>query len=128
VISQRLVRTLCKKCRLAFDISHAPSIFDEVRPWLKEGEGNTLFAPNGCEACGMTGYDGRTGVFEIMELDGEIRNMILNDRSVREIRNVAIERGMREFRKTAVLKVARGVTSTEEVFRVIPSEHLLLED
>jgi type II secretory ATPase GspE/PulE/Tfp pilus assembly ATPase PilB-like protein len=128
IVAQRLVRTLCRKCRLAFDIAHAPAIFDEVRPWLRPGEGNTLFAPKGCDACGFSGYESRTGVFEVLEVDNEIRGLIAEDRPIRQIFNVAIERGMREFRKSALLKVARGLTSTEEVFRVIPSEHLLIDE
>jgi type II secretory ATPase GspE/PulE/Tfp pilus assembly ATPase PilB-like protein len=128
VIAQRLVRTVCKKCRVAFDLSDAPQTFDDVREHLGPDEGKQLYAPKGCEACGMMGYDGRTGVFEVMPVSRSIRNMIAENRPVRDVRNRAIEEGMLEFRQSALLKVARGDTSTEEVFRVIPSEHLLLDD
>lgn len=128
VIAQRLVRTLCPKCRVAFDISEAPETFEEIRPYLGPGEGNQLFAARGCEECTGTGYSNRTGVFEVMTISREVRNLISDNRSSREIRAKAIEEKMLEFRQSALLKVARGETSTEEVFRVIPTEHLLLDD
>jgi general secretion pathway protein E len=125
VISQRLVRTLCNECKTPFDLSIAPRTFDEVRPWLAADEGHTLFAPKGCMACQMSGYGGRTGVFEIMRLSRRLRDLIGDGRSTQEIRNEAVTERMLEFRQSALLKVARGITSTEEVFRVIPTEHLL---
>ena len=128
VLAQRLVRTFCMKCRRAFDLGDAPHTFDEVKQWLAPGEGKTLYAPGGCEACAMEGYAGRTGVFEVMPITRNIRNLISDGKPARDIRAKAVEEGMLEFRHAALLKVAKGETSTEEVFRVIPSEHLLLED
>ena len=81
-----------------------------------------------CAACGMVGYDGRSGVFEVMTVDKAIRNMISEGRPTREIRDAAVANGMLQLRHSALLKVAQGVTSTEEVFRVIPSEYLLHDD
>jgi type II secretory ATPase GspE/PulE/Tfp pilus assembly ATPase PilB-like protein len=128
VLAQRLVRTFCPKCRQAFDLGDAPHTFDEVRQWLAPNEGKTLYAPKGCDACAMEGYTGRTGVFEVMPITRNIRNLISDGKPARDIRTKAVEEGMLEFRHAALLKVAKGETSTEEVFRVIPSEHLLLED
>ncbi|MGB7157664.1 MAG: GspE/PulE family protein [Tepidisphaeraceae bacterium] len=128
VVAQRLVRTFCPKCKLSFDLSDAPHTFDEVKQWLGPNEGKVLFAPKGCDACGMEGYAGRTGVFEVMPVTRAIRNLISDGKPARDIRTKAVEEGMLEFRHSALLKVAKGETSTEEVFRVIPSEHLLLED
>jgi len=128
VVAQRLIRTLCPKCRVAFDISHAPKTYDEVRAWLEPEEGKHLYAPKGCDACDMSGYSDRTGVFEIMTFSNEIRQLIADGKPTRDMRAKAIEQGMREFRHAALLKVAKGQTSTEEVFRAIPSEYLLLED
>jgi type II secretory ATPase GspE/PulE/Tfp pilus assembly ATPase PilB-like protein len=128
VVSQRLVRTLCPKCKSSFDLTLAPHTFDDVRPWLTADEGNVLYAAKGCELCNMTGYSGRTGAFEVMPVSRSIRNMISEGQSTRDIRGKAIEEKMLEFRQSALLKVALGLTSTEEVFRVIPSEHLLLDD
>jgi type II secretory ATPase GspE/PulE/Tfp pilus assembly ATPase PilB-like protein len=125
VIAQRLVRTLCPKCKSSFDLAEAPHTFDEVRPWLSESEGKALYAPVGCEACGGTGYAARSGVFEVLTVSKAVRNLISDNRPTREIRDQAMAEKMLNFRQAALLKVAHGETSTEEVFRVIPSEHLL---
>lgn len=128
VLSQRLVRTLCPHCRLPIDISNAPHVFDDVKKWLKPDEGRTLYAPRGCGTCNMVGYSGRTGVFEVLTVTRQIRNLISEGRPTSEIRDTAIKDGMLEFRHSALVKVAQGATSTEEVFRVIPTEHLMLDD
>jgi general secretion pathway protein E len=127
VISQRLVRTLCEECKTTFDLSIAPHTFDEVRPWLNPNEGHSLCAPKGCAVCQMTGYAGRTGLFEIMRVNQSVRELIAEGRPTQAIRDAAVADKMLEFRQTALLKVAQGLTSTEEVFRVIPTEHLLQE-
>lgn len=127
IISQRLVRTLCDKCKTSFDLSAAPHTFDEVRPWLGPEEGKVLFAPTGCAACRMMGYAGRTGVFEIVRINRRLRELVAEGRPTRQIRDAAVAEKMLEFRQSALLKVAQGITSTEEVFRVIPSEHLMEE-
>ncbi len=105
----------------------APHTFDDVRPWLAADEGSKLFAPKGCAACQMLGYAGRTGVFEILRINRKLRDLISDARPTREIRQAAAADKMLEFRQSAMLKVAQGLTSTEEVVRVIPSEHLLEE-
>jgi general secretion pathway protein E len=125
VVSQRLVRTLCASCRQAFDLSDAPHTFDDVRRMLKGDEGRTLYAPRGCGACGGTGYSSRTGVFEVLPVSKSIRDLISDNAPTRDIRNRAVAEGMLEFRQAALLKVARGQTSTEEMFRVIPTEVLV---
>jgi type II secretory ATPase GspE/PulE/Tfp pilus assembly ATPase PilB-like protein len=127
IVSQRLVRTLCPDCKSSFDLKDAPQMFEDVRPWLGSDEGHTLFAARGCAKCHMTGYGGQTGVFEVMPITQEIRGLIADSRPTRQIRQAAVAAKMMEFRHSALLKVARGITSTEEIFRVIPSEHLLEE-
>jgi type II secretory ATPase GspE/PulE/Tfp pilus assembly ATPase PilB-like protein len=129
-VSQRLVRTFDMNTRVAFDLGAAADAdpFEEVRKWLGPNEGRTLYGPGAAESNQMSGYAGRTGVFEVMPVTRNIRNLISDGKPVREIRARAAEEGMLEFRQAALLKVARGETSTEEVFRVIPAEHLLLED
>jgi len=128
VVAQRLVRTLCPKCKVGFDLTDAPETFDDVKPWLGADEGKMLYAPKGCPECHMSGYAGRTGIFEVMAVTKSIRNLISDGAPAREIRAKSIEEKMGEFRHTAMLKVARGETSTEEIFRVIPTEQLLCED
>jgi len=128
VVSQRLVRTLCPSCRTTLDISDAPYAFEEIKSHLKDDEGRTLYSATGCAKCNLTGYQSRTGVFEIMPVSPALRELIANAKPARELRDKAVVEGMLQFRQAALLKVARGQTTIEEVFRVIPSEHLLLED
>jgi type II secretory ATPase GspE/PulE/Tfp pilus assembly ATPase PilB-like protein len=124
VVSQRLLRTLCK-CKTSFDLSDAPYTFDDVRPMLGDQEGRVLYAGRGCPACHGTGYASRLGVFEVMRVSRPIRDLISDNAPTRDIRIAAVRDGMLEFRQAALLKVARGETSTEEMFRVIPTEVLV---
>jgi type II secretory ATPase GspE/PulE/Tfp pilus assembly ATPase PilB-like protein len=68
------------------------------------------------------------GVFESHAITKDLRDLISDGKSPREIRAKAVEQRMAEFRPAALLKVARGETSTEEVFRVIPAEHMMMDD
>src|SRR3954470_18999648 len=97
VVAQRLVRTLCPKCKVGFDLTDAPHTFDDVRPWLGPDEGKMLFAPKGCAECNMTGYSSRTGVFEVMAVNKNIRELVSNGATARDIRAKAIEEKMGEF-------------------------------
>ena len=128
VLSQRLMRTLCTQCRTAIPIEDAPQMFEEVRPWMSDGEGRTLYSRQGCPACGMSGYAGRTGVFEIMPVSNAIRSMIAAGKPINEIRDKAVAEGMLTFRQAALLKVARGESTTDEIFRVIPALELMIDD
>lgn len=127
VVSQRLVRTLDPATRMEYDLSEAPGTFDEVKPWLAPGEGTKLYAARPAESNQFTGYVGRAGVFEVMPITPKLRNLISDGAAAREIRATAISEKMLEFRLSAMLKVAQGVTTMEEIFRVIPTEHLLEE-
>ena len=122
ILSQRLVRTLDPKNRVEFDISHAPQIFEPIQHLLKGDEGKTFYAPGTGE--GVEGYNGRTGVFEVMRMSNTLRDMVGNGVDTGKIREQAQTEGMLDFKAAALLKVAQGVTSTEEVFRVIPTEYL----
>jgi type II secretory ATPase GspE/PulE/Tfp pilus assembly ATPase PilB-like protein len=126
VLSQRLVRTLDPATKVAFDFE-ATGTFDEIKPWLAPGEGTKLYAAQPAPSNHMTGYAGRTGVFEVLPVSKAVRQLITDEAPTQTIRDKAIEEKMLDFRKAALLKVARGETSTEEVLRVIPSEHLLTE-
>ena len=73
VIAQRLVRTLCASCKVAFELDDAPQTFDEVRDWLDPGDGRALHGARGCAQCLQTGFSGRTGVFEVLKINRELR-------------------------------------------------------
>jgi general secretion pathway protein E len=128
VVAQRLVRTLCKHCRKSYDLADAPHTFEEVRHLLNDGEGEKLWSAGACEDCFMSGYDSRTGIFELMPISRELRNLIAENATTREIRMRAQHEQMLEFRHAALLKVAQGITTTEEVFRAIPTEQLIAEE
>jgi type II secretory ATPase GspE/PulE/Tfp pilus assembly ATPase PilB-like protein len=113
---------------MPFDISDSPQTFEEVRKWLEPEEGKVIYGPKGCPECRMLGYKGRSGLFEVLLITRSLRKMILDKQPTQAIRQKAIEEGMLEFRHSALLKVARGETSIEEVFRVVPSEYLGLDD
>src|SRR5262249_34061066 len=97
---------------------------EDVRPYLGPGEGYRMFGPKGCPECRALGYTGRTGVFEVLKISPALRQMILERGSTPVIRRKAIEEGLMECRLSALLKVARGETSMEEVVPVIPTEYL----
>lgn len=125
VVSQRLVRTLDARSRVAFDLGEGAETFAEVRDALADDEGRQLWAPGLTEANGMTGYTGQAGVFELMEATRAVRALIASGATGDELRQQALSDGMQPFRHGALLKIARGQTCAEEVFRVIPSEHLI---
>ena len=127
IVSQRLIRTLDPDSRLAFDVSDAPQTFDDVQHLLGPDEGKVLYASVPTAANHMTGYTGRSGVFEVMPMTRPLRAHIAEGATIETIRNQARTDGMLMFRMAGLLSVARGVTSAEELFRVIPSEHLFVD-
>jgi type IV pilus assembly protein PilB len=116
-IAQRLVRRLCPHCMTEDRVSKALL----VRAGFDKGElgGLEVHKAVGCQHCSQTGYKGRIGCFEVMEFDGVLQSMFLNNASASELRAVALERGMRSLRRDALDKVAAGTTSLEEVDRVV---------
>lgn len=128
IIAQRLVRTLCPNCRMEFDIGDAPGTFHEVQNLLEPGEGRAIYGPGSCEQCRHSGYAGRTGLFEIMTLNREVRRLIADRSTAEQIAEAAMRNGMLPFRRAALLKVAKGLTSTEEILRAVPAEFLGIEE
>lgn len=113
VLAQRLVRVICSACKEPF--SPQQEIIDK----LEFIDGNiTTYHGAGCEACRNTGYRGRTGIFELMAVDGEIRQLILEKVSAEVIRKKAITKGMSILREGGMQKVKQGITTIEEVMRV----------
>lgn len=114
VIAQRLVRRLCPHCkrpRLATDAEKKLMYMDTDEPV-------TIYEPVGCEHCGETGYRGRIGVYEIMEISPELKRLISKKGSTEQIREVAMEQGMKPLRLSAAAYVADGTTSISEMLRV----------
>jgi type II secretory ATPase GspE/PulE/Tfp pilus assembly ATPase PilB-like protein len=124
VVSQRLVRTLCPECKTGYPLGDSPHSFAEVQRYLGPGQGERLFGPRGCAGCRQLGYTGRSGVFEVLPVTPAIRHSILTRAPAPALHQKAVEEGMIPFRLAALLKVALGETSIEEVFRAIPFEYL----
>jgi len=112
---------------VAYDLSESPQTFADIQSLLEPGLGTFLYGPGGCDECGGRGYHGRTGIFELMTFNQALRRMIFNERPAEEIEKQAIDHGMVEFRRAALLQVAHGITSTEDVLRELPAEYLGLE-
>jgi type II secretory ATPase GspE/PulE/Tfp pilus assembly ATPase PilB-like protein len=128
IVAQRLVRVLNPKTRVAYDIGDSPATFADVQKLLEPGEGMKLYGPGGKAASGEPDYVARTGVFEVLTMSRELRRLVSEARPTDELERKAIEHGMVEFRRAALLKVAQGVTSIEEMMRVVPSAYLGAED
>jgi type IV pilus assembly protein PilB len=117
VVSMRLVRTLCPRCREAYDAN--ASNLNRLMPG-SAGEGNVVLSRGrGCGHCHDTGYRGRIGIFEVLEVDERIRGMIVAGATDGTIRQAAVESGMRSIGEDGLKKVLAGRTTLEEVSRVV---------
>jgi type IV pilus assembly protein PilB len=115
VQAQRLVRRLCKNCKVPAKVPLQTLI--EVGFSSEDAKSVQVFEKKGCEKCNNTGYKGRVGLFEVMEVDEELREMIMQNSSTSELRQKAKEKGMLTLRMSGLEKVKLGVTSIEEVVR-----------
>lgn len=116
VLAQRLVRFLCPDCKAPVPLTEREARILGVD--MDRAAGDNILGPIGCDKCRGGGYKGRRGIFEIFEVDDEVRNMINDDLSSPELRKRARELGMRTMREDGVRKVLGGMTSAEEVIRV----------
>ena len=107
VLAQRLVRVICNECKGPGGTAVTP-----------EGETIDVFRGTGCESCFNTGYRGRMGIFEMMELNEELRTSIMRNEDSGRITEIARRNGMQNLREDGWNKVRRGVTSADEVMRV----------
>ena len=114
VIAQRLVRKLCPHCR------KKRLATEEEKRLLKQDtyEEMEIYEPTGCDLCNHTGYFGRTGVFEIMEVNEEIRDLIAEGGSSEELENAARRAGMCTLHDNGIRYVLEGITSIEEMLKV----------
>jgi len=120
IVAQRLVRKLCPKCKVPYELTDAE--LRGLRLERSQLEGATVMRGVGCDACRHLGYKGRLGIFEIFLIDDEVRNMINDGASTIELRKRARELGMRTLREDGVRKVLSGTTSAEEVISATMSD------
>jgi type IV pilus assembly protein PilB len=111
IMAQRLVRRICKNCK------EAVMLPDEAMTDLCLKPGEPVYKGKGCEKCNGSGYSGRQGLYEVMVITPEIRELILDRASTTEIRHLAMKQGMLTLRQDGLIKVAKGVTTVEEVLR-----------
>ncbi len=117
IVAQRLVRTICPKCRHKFTPSEG--VIKDIGLTEEQLQRANFMKGRGCNSCNKTGYRGRIGIYELLIIDSKIREMIFQNQSATEIRKYAIEhRGMSTLFVDAVEKVLNGFTTFEEVYRV----------
>jgi type IV pilus assembly protein PilB len=115
ICAQRLVRRVCKNCAEPLELPQQTLIEAGYSP--QEAKTAKLMKGKGCSVCNNSGYKGRAGLYEVMEIDDEIRELILVGASAVELKKKAIERGMITLRRSGLIKVAAGVTTLEEIAR-----------
>ncbi|MBN2561693.1 MAG: type II secretion system ATPase GspE [Phycisphaerae bacterium] len=110
-LAQRLIRTLCPHCKEPYepDRLDVPEDFDP--------QGATIYRPSGCRECRNTGYAGRKGIFELMVMDDELRELVLQRVSSNKIKNLAVKHGLVLLRDDGWSKVRQGITTISEVVR-----------
>jgi len=115
ICAQRLVRRVCKDCTESVEVPYQTLIEEGYTP--AEAKTVKIHKGRGCAVCNNTGYKGRVGLYEVMEVDEEIRDLVLVGASAGELKKKAIERGMITLRRSGLIKAALGQTTLEEVAR-----------
>lgn len=126
IVAQRLVRKLCPHCKKS-----GAATAREIKLVGAEGrllEGQTIQRPRGCKQCMNTGYIGRTGIYELLIPNQEVRTLIEQGASTYDIRQASRKSGMKTLREEGVLKVLAGVTSIEEVIRVTSEDSVQMDE
>jgi len=135
IISQRLVRKICPECKQEFKpnkvtmsaVKNALKNLHPAEPLDEKLKKDLIFySGKGCDACGGTGYKGRVGLFEIMLITDNIKNMILTDKTVTDIEKAALKEGMVSLEQSGIIQALLGNTSLEEVYRVAKSSDIAL--
>jgi type IV pilus assembly protein PilB len=116
-MGQRLVRTICPDCRTSKKLNQTEmKALKEILPSL---ETNVFYHGTGCVSCNKTGYQGRIGIREVLEVTEDIRELIMNRANARQIKDAAVKNGMRTMIEDGIMKAQEGDTTIEEVLRII---------
>ncbi len=115
IVAQRLVRRICSDCKQEEESS--PQLLMDAGYTPAEAQSVKVYKGAGCSTCGNKGYKGRCGLYEVLEITDEMRELILVGASALELRKKAIEQGMITLRKSGLIKAKTGLTTLEEVFR-----------
>jgi type IV pilus assembly protein PilB len=119
VLAQRLARRLCKECKEPFKPTKEMLRKNDFPPETLDRDDVTLYRAKGCSRCNGTGYKGRLGLYEVMIVSEAIRRLTVERKSADEISRVAQAEGMKMLREDGIDKVLLGVTTVEEIARVI---------
>jgi len=123
ILAQRLIRIACPHCQ--FPHEPDPAILQEMGGGGEHPKGWQIIEVKGCEQCAHTGYWGRSGIFEFLEIDDDIRKLILEKKDSSLIKEMARKKGMRTLREDGWLKVKQGMTTVFEVLRVTQEEEAI---
>jgi type IV pilus assembly protein PilB len=115
ILAQRLVRKICVECRTQFEPSD--ELLMELQLPLAQARKYKFYYGRGCPRCNNTGYKGRTGIYELMEVTDDVRDMISADASVDEIRNLARSQGMTSLRESGLKMIFDGISTIDEIVR-----------
>ncbi len=115
IVAQRLVRRLCQKCRSPHKLPLEALV--DIGFSQEEAKDVKVYKPNGCSLCHNTGYQGRIGLFEVLEITEEIKGLILSRERSSKIKEQTIKQGMTTLRQSGLVKIKQGITSIEEVLR-----------
>ena len=123
VMAQRLLRTLCSHCKKALDVIPDSEIAIQwqelVQPWRAPAPAQ-IYTAQGCEHCRHTGYQGRVGLYEIMPLSNELKKLVAADANLDVLKQQAYREGVQPLRLSGAKRISEGVTTIEEVMRVVP--------
>jgi len=119
VLAQRLARRLCKQCKEPYTATREMLRKNNFPPEVLDRDDVTLYHPKGCARCNGTGYKGRLGLYEVMVVSEAVRRLTVERKSADEISRVAEAEGMKSLREDGIDKVLQGLTSVEEIARVI---------
>ncbi len=122
VMGQRLLRTLCPHCKRKVDLNRSEDVagWDAmVAPW-KSKRPAAVYKPVGCLECRMTGFQGRVGIYETLVCSSVIKELVAAGADVAQLREQAYKEGMKPLRISGAMKVAAGLTTTDEVLKVAP--------
>jgi len=115
VLAQRLVRRICVECRTEFEPSD--DLLMELQLPLDQARRYKFYYGKGCQRCNNSGYKGRTGIYELLRVNDDIRDMISSDKSVDEMRELARSQGMTTLREAGLKLIFDGVTTIDEIVR-----------
>ena len=119
VLAQRLVRTLCKACKAPDETAQPEELANFIKPWKFNGE-YRAYKPVGCLECRMTGFRGRMGLYELLMVSEDLKDLVNQSPSIDKVRRQGVKDGMRPLRLAGAMRAAEGVTTMDEVIAATP--------